>query len=271
MAPQDTGGLTRPILIKKHDPTHQTVFAGGVSGGIWKSVDGGSHWDNVMDAISYSLNDTMANINVCCIAQDMNGVIYIGTGEGFPESQLQIGGGIFKSTDDGATWTVLPSTVPTWNSNSVPWAYVNRIAINPTNPLVIYAATGANAGGLYITHNGGVSWSYCVNSVGNVKLSAVTYDVKISNDGSILVADVGGYGYYCLPQSGPDSTFTRINSAGAGKLPHGASRIEFAISPTDPNRIYASDIANNGSFGGNTASGIFMTMNAKTNGGAIRN
>ena len=287
MGPNNVGGRTRAILIDNTDPTHQTIFAGGVSGGIWKSTNGGGTWDSDTSAIAYSLNDTLKNINVSCIAQDANGVIYIGTGEGFMNFQTGegfstgiLGGGIYKSTDDGKTWQVLPFTVPAANKATVTWSYVNRIAIRPDNPNVIYAAT---QGGLLVSHDAGVSWGNAINSKNNKALVGNLFnalDVKISTDGSVVVACVGVprigfepstitcYGYYCYPQSAPDSVFTEMKSSGAGRLLGNAARIEFAISPTDANRVYATVIGGNDLFGnGGASSGIFMTMNAKTSGG----
>ncbi len=283
--PGSTGGRTRAILIDNNDPTHQTIFAGGVSGGIWKSVNGGSTWGSSADTIAYSLNDTMRNINVSCIAQDSKGAIYIGTGEGFTVyeqgqgfSTGLLGGGMFKSTDDGKTWRLLANTIPTANTYNVTWAYVNRIAIRPDNFKEIYAAT---QGGLLISHDSGATWRSAWSSTGK-KLSGSNYnslDVKISQDGSLIVACIGApslgdpsttssYGYYCYTQSGSDTTFTQIPSSGAGRLFGNACRIEFAISPTDPNRVYASVINSNNLFGsGGSGSGIFMTKTALTNGG----
>lgn len=277
VGPTGTGGRTRAILIDRNDPSHQTIFAGGVTGGIWKSTDGGSHWDNSFATICRSLNDFLPNINVCCIAQDNQGAIYIGTGEGFsfisPEySTGELGGGIFKSTDDGATWRLLPSTDPTAsNDPSVNFAYTNRIAINPNNPQEIWVGTGqasTNGGGIYVSHDSGAHWYVCWSNLGK-KLTESTLDVKISTDGSVIVADIGGNPYYCYPSS--DTTFTEMNTnkTTAGFIPGSASRIEFAISPTDPNRIYCSDINNSDNFGNpsGASSGIFMTETAKTNGG----
>lgn len=271
--PTATGGRTRAILIDNLDPTHQTIFAGGVTGGIWKSTDGGSHWGNSVAAISFPQNDTAANINVECIAQAPDGSLYIGGGEGVTEnggvefSSGEVGGGIYKSTDDGATWHLLPSTYPSPNSQNA-WAFTNRIAIQPKNGNIIYAA---NNYGLYISRDGGNSWRGAWNCATIKKLYGSAgfnaLDVKISGDGSIVVADIGGYGYVCTPLSGPDSCFTQIHPTGAGRLPGGASRIEFAISPTNPNRIYASDIQGYVFGIAKTGSGIFMTTNASTNGG----
>jgi len=274
VGPTNIGGRTRAFLIDKNDPTHQTLFAGGVSGGIWKSTNGGGNWGNGgVSGISYSQNDTLKNINVASIAQDANGAIYIGTGEGFSVLGYQtgqgfstgmLGGGIFKSIDDGNTWRLLPKTVPSSaNNNGIAWAYVNRIAIRPDNFKTIYAATN---GGVFISRDSGATWRSAY-SPSHSALSGNSLDLKISNDGSIIVACIGGSGYYCYPQSN-DSIFTEIAHTGAGHLPAGGSRIEFAIAPSDPNRIYASFIDNTGVFGtGASASGIFMTETAQTNGG----
>lgn len=270
--PTNIGGRTRAILIDNTDPTHQTIFAGGVTGGIWKSTNGGGTWDNASNAVSSSLDDTLSNINVCCIAQDSKGAIYIGTGEGLyqmggiqPEfSSGELGGGIFKSTDDGKTWRLLPSTVPTADQDNVNWSYVNRIAIRPDSLQVIYAATTT---GLMVSHDSGTTWNYAVKAVSLTPMKQYSPDVKISNDGSVVIVCSGTNGYYCYPKTGNSNVFTQIKSTGAGRLFGNAERIEFAISPTDPNRIYASVIATGGQFASNPASGIFMTMTALTNGG----
>lgn len=275
--PTATGGRTRAILIDKNDPTHQTIFAGGVTGGIWKSTDGGSHWGSLINTVAFSQDDQMANMNICCISQDADGNIYVGTGEGFTEagggeefSQGEVGGGIFKSTDDGVTWNVLPSTIPTANTLNG-WAFTNRIATQPNSPNTVYAATNY---GLYISRDGGTSWRPAWSTTGQ-KLAGVagdnSMDVKVSGDGSVIVACIKGYGYICQPLGGNDSTFLQIHATGAGRLPGGAERIEFAISPTNPNRIYASDIQGPPPYGvfgtANLGSGIFMTTTALTNGG----
>jgi hypothetical protein len=274
IGPTATGGRTRAILVDNQDPTHQTVFAGGVTGGIWRSTTGGSFWGNNFATLSNSQDENMANMNINCIAQDPNGAIYVGTGEGFTAygynsefSSGELGGGIFKSTDHGNTWYQLSSTQPSSINNwQVAWAYTNRIAIRSDNFKTIYAATNT---GIYISRDSGASWRSAYNSALK-KISASTnfntLDLKISGDASVIVADLAGYGYYCYPQT-CDSVFTQIHYTGAGKLNGDASRIEFAISPTDPNRIYASVIAASGSFCQSVLSGIFMTATAKTNGG----
>ncbi|HSY77484.1 MAG TPA: hypothetical protein VK890_11535, partial [Bacteroidia bacterium] len=258
LGPANIGGRTRAILIDKNDPTHNTIFAGGVSGGLWKSVNGGASWD--------SINDNLSNICVSSIAQDSSGNIFIGTGEGFAVSGYPtgqgfscgiIGGGMFESTDDGLTFKILPKTVPTPNSDGVAWAYINRIAVLPTNPLVIYAATNT---GLMISQDGGANFASATNMAG-IKLASVTLDVKISADGAIVVACINGAAYYAYTATSL-TKFSQMHNTGLGSIPNGA-RIEFATAPSNPNFIYAS-VVNYSS----TAClvGIYMTMNAITDG-----
>ncbi len=275
VGPSNIGGRTRSILVDNQDPTHQTIFAGGVTGGIWKSTNGGSTWGSTLSTIAYSQDENMANMNIECIAQDVNGVIYVGTGEGVtaysssgtPYSSGELGAGIFKSTDDGTTWTQLPSTTPITPDNwTIAWAYTNRIGIQSTNPNMLYAATNL---GVYISRDAGTSWRAAWGSLTKPLWKSANYDspdLKISNDGSVIVADIGGFTYLCYPQIN-DSLFTQAKSTGLGHINGSASRIEYAISPTDPNRIYASEIAASTSFCQTKASGIYMTMNAKTNQG----
>jgi uncharacterized protein (TIGR03437 family) len=137
LGPGDIGGRTRSLLINPGNPN--TMYAGAVTGGIWKSVNAGLTWS--------LLTDPSANITVGFMVMDPtnSNIIYAGTGESY---QGYTGLGIYKSTD-GATFNVLPATA---NSN---FTYVNRLAIGHSNPLHIYAAT---TNGLWASMDGGNTW-----------------------------------------------------------------------------------------------------------------
>lgn len=269
MGPSNIGGRTRGILVDNRDPSGNTLFATAVSGGIWKSTNAGGIWDSVAG------NDTLSSLNACDIAQDKNGVLYVGTGEGFSivqpghgYSSGMIGGGIFKSTDDGNTWKVLPLTVPPANNNGSTWSYVNRIAVDPNNPNYVYAATYK---GLQASQDGGNTWTTVKSSVTHAALNGQSLDVKISADGSLLLTTIGGIAYYTYP-SGPVTEVTPIPASangGGGTLPSNGIRLEIAISPSNPNYAYISFIRGFGTFGSGATkgTGIYMTMTAKTNGG----
>lgn len=226
MGPDNAGGRTRAILIDKDD--HNKMFAGGVTGGMWRSDDAGLNWSIVPGSDAYD------NIGVVCITQAANGDIYFGTGEEMFSnvsgnaggSSGSIGGGIYKSTDGGVTFEALSSTVPTANDITNEWATVGEMASDPTNENRIYAATG---GGLKISSDGGQSWE---NS--GVSGSAAFMDVEVASDGSVI-ASTNSKIYYS--DSGDAGTFSQLQTISV--LGAGNGRIELEVAPSDPNYIYA--------------------------------
>ena len=231
LGPDNIGGRTRAILIDKNNPNK--VFAGSVAGGLFISTNGGSNWTKY--------NDQMENMVLSCITQAANGDIYIGTGEdlynnigGGTGPAGLLGGGIYKSTDGGTTFTLLPSTIPSV-ANSVSntgnlFIGVNNMAADPTNSNKIYAATRF---GLRMTIDGGATWTHAATlSNGNAITSRCT-DVDVASDGTVI-ASIGNKLY--ISPNGDQGTYV---STGITGLPASVSRIEFAIAPSDPNYMYA--------------------------------
>ena len=227
LGPDNMGGRTRAILVDKNNAN--TIYAGGVSGGLWKSTTGGSSW--------VKINDFAENLGISCIAQGADGAIYAGTGEGLSTSTGNangstgfVGKGIYKSTD-GSTFTLLTSTIPaTENTNNIAWAYVNKIACDPNNANRIYASTNK---GLQSSDDGGSSW---INPVG---VTGVSTDVDVATDGTVITS-VNNLCY--VSSNGNDNSFVCQSVSGTnGDLPAtGVSRIEFAFAPSNPEYVYAS-------------------------------
>ncbi len=232
MGPDNIGGRTRAILYDRNNPG--VVFAGGVSGGLWKSVNYGESWTKV--------DGGFGTLTVSCLVQAINGDLYLGTGEGFYNIGLNVplgyaapgfaGNGVYKSTDGGQTWTHLPSTSPSIpNNTNAEWAYVNQLATSPTNANLIYAATNK---GLKFSTDGGATWSNVTGA------SALTYawDVNVGSDG-IVHAVIGNDYYRSTAPNGTD--FEKMNGGGGGRLPDDATtaRMELAIAPSNPQYIYA--------------------------------
>ncbi|MGB0175762.1 MAG: WD40/YVTN/BNR-like repeat-containing protein, partial [Owenweeksia sp.] len=120
MGPSTIGGRTRAILI---DPNNsQIMFAGAVSGGLFKTTNGGATWQKVVG---------LGNPIITSLAMAPNGDMYYGTGEGMyagangEGSSGFRGEGVFKSTDGGATFTQLAATA-SWNA-------VGKVAVDPNN------------------------------------------------------------------------------------------------------------------------------------------
>lgn len=228
----NVGGRTRALLIDKTNPG--IMYSGGVSGGIWKSVDAGGSW------VKCTGSDQMENMAVSCITQAADGSIYFGTGEaytsfhGVPAGGF-IGGGIWKSTD-GDTFTRLNDTKPTSiNSTSVEWVFVNDIEADPVNANRIYAATNK---GLRMTDDAGATWTNPPTDPSS--FTSVVDAVEVGADGSVIFAAPSG----ALYTSSGDGNFTKV-ATGSG-FPTGNGRVVLAVAPSDPNYIYAS-VATSGS------------------------
>ncbi|MBA5800320.1 WD40/YVTN/BNR-like repeat-containing protein [Rhizobium changzhiense] len=126
LGPGNIGGRTRTILI--HPTNLDTIWAGSVGGGIWRTDDGGQSWAPV--------DDFMANLAVTCLVVDPHdaNLIYAGTGEGFGNLDSLRGGGIFR-TSDGIHWSQVASTAgPGWN-------VVNRMAISSDSRTLLVATS----------------------------------------------------------------------------------------------------------------------------------
>jgi trimeric autotransporter adhesin len=103
-----TSGRTRAILIDTlNDPTGNTVFCGSVAGGLWKCTNFLSATPNWQHN-----NDRFDNLAISYICQDPSNpsIMYFSTGEPTSNADAVYGGGVYRSTDAGTTWTRLMSS-----------------------------------------------------------------------------------------------------------------------------------------------------------------
>ncbi|MFD2542623.1 PA domain-containing protein [Lacinutrix gracilariae] len=97
--PNNVGGRTRGIMFDPNDTSNNTVFAGGVSGGLWKNTNissASSEWVRV---------GIPENLSVSVLTYDPNNtqIFYAGTGESYTAGDVS-GDGVWQSTDGGNTW-----------------------------------------------------------------------------------------------------------------------------------------------------------------------
>ena len=217
MGPNNIAGRVRAILVDKNNTN--ILYAGGVSGGLWKSTTGGSSWVKIPLA---------GNIAVTSIAQTSNGDIFVATGEGLAQpgytnvNSGMFGKGIYKSTD-GDVFNLIPATSS--------YTRVNRLAVDIDDN--IYAATSA---GLKKSSNGGGAWSSVL--IGNF------LDVKAAEDKSRVVA-VKKYGlskFYVYISNNGGSFISSL-------LSNTVVRVEIGIAPSNSDVIYAVIATNSGGFG----------------------
>lgn len=196
--PSQVGGRTRTIVFDKryNGTTNKIILAGGITGGIFRSNDGGLSWKFVHPA-----NEIRS---VSSIAQDTRpgkeDTWYAGTGEpigasaSYPNAFV-FGNGMFKSVDNGVTWTKLPSTnIASANNNSLSseWSFVHKVTVHPTTGHV-YAAVHRR---IVRSTDEGATWNEVFVSGNNTPASGDEgiADILINNSGSkIFVGMTGRY------------------------------------------------------------------------------
>ncbi|HUR50536.1 MAG TPA: hypothetical protein VMZ11_00260 [Mycobacteriales bacterium] len=134
------------ITDYSYDSKHRTVYASSAGGGLYRSKDYGAHWTSIGDNLPTLLVGSVG------YSPAQGGTLVVVTGDGsFGASSLE-GAGVFRSTNQGKSWT---------RAKGAPSdAFGFRVAVDPSNANVVYAATGA---GLFRSSNAGRSFS-------NVKL-----------------------------------------------------------------------------------------------------
>lgn len=98
--PNNVGGRVRAVMFDPNDATNETVFAGGVSGGLWKN-------SNISNSSSTWIRVNIPdNLAVSTITYDPNNtnIFYVGTGESYVGGDVN-GDGVWKSADGGNTWS----------------------------------------------------------------------------------------------------------------------------------------------------------------------
>jgi photosystem II stability/assembly factor-like uncharacterized protein len=161
--PYNIGGRTKALALDITD--ENVILAGCVSSGMWKSTDGGSSWTKTTAPGQLH--------SVSCISQNKapgrEHIWYYGTGEwmsgigGSAAGPLGTGAsyrgdGIFKSTDNGNTWSLLPSTVSGTPTLTDPFDFIWKLETFGEDG--IYAATSS---GLFRSDNGGNTWDHVLD------------------------------------------------------------------------------------------------------------
>ncbi len=214
------------------------IYAGTASGGLWKSTSGGIKWDPIFD------NEKTASIGAVAITQSNPDVIWVGTGEGNPRNSLNGGYGVYKSIDGGKSW----KSMGLENTR-----HIHRILIDPTDANTVYVgAIGSPWGahkerGVFKTTDGGKTWSHVLKTNLLSGTADLVMDPKNPNkliaamwehkrDPWFFKSGGPGSGLYLSYDGGENWKKLGVDNG----LPDSElGRIGLAISPSNPNRVYA--------------------------------
>ncbi|MBL0201533.1 MAG: PKD domain-containing protein [Chitinophagaceae bacterium] len=239
LGPKNQGGRTRALLIDANDATGNTIWAGSVGGGLWKTTD-----ITAAEPAWAPVDDLFANLAISSIAQDPSNtqIMYFCTGEeGYFNGDAIRGQGVWKTVNGGTTWAQLAAT------NGANFNACQKIVVNSTGVIMVATSTG-----LRRSINGGTTWTKVLGTALGIigAVSNLCYDVDIAANGDV---------YATLYGTVHKSTNAGATWAAAQTLGITASRIELACAPGDANYVYA--LVENG----NVVNGILRTIDGGTN------
>jgi hypothetical protein len=244
--PDNISGRTRAIAydLRYNGSSNQTILTGGVSGGVFRSTNGGQSWQWVstpqLNSVTSIVQDPRTGTNPIT-NRPYYDTWYCGTGEFLPTSFITgpaasdlsfiVGWGMFQSDDDGQSWYSMAfsrGTAAQGNNSEEAFdnAYdiINRLVVNPVNGNLYVSRFGsivqvveASAGNYTRTLT-----LYNNSDKGQLSTSNQISDIVCSADGTTLFAAF--HGAYTDP-SNVDTSIDmegiwqgKVNLAGGGAI-----------------------------------------------------
>ena len=234
LGPALMSGRVGDFAVDPKDPSHYYVAV--CSGGVWKTVNNGTTYQPVFD--------TQGSYSIGCVTMDPNNsaVVWVGTGENNSQRSVSFGDGVYRTRDGGKSWQ---------NLGLKDSEHIGMITVDPRNPDVVYVASQGplwRAGGdrgLYKTTDGGATWKRILHVSEDTGINEVHLDPR--NPDVLYASSYQRRRHvWTLVNGGPESTIYKSTDAGATwrKIERGLpsvdkGRIGLAVSPADPDVVYA--------------------------------
>ena len=222
------------------DPASPAVFYfGACAGGVWKTYDGGTYWENVSDGFFKT-----SAVGAIAVAESDPNVVYVGMGEACVRVDGSYGDGVYRSTDAGKTWI---------NVGLQDTRHISRVRVHPDNPDLVYVAALGHAfgphpdRGVFRSTDGGETWDKVLTT--SNEAGAIDLSMDPANPRRLYAAAWRmRRRFWDIESGGPGSGLYRSTDGGdtwvdvsqnpgfpAGPL----GRIGVAVSPTMPGRVWA--------------------------------
>ena len=237
----------------------ELFYVASASGGVWKTVNGGTTWEAIFD------HQGSASIGDIAVAPSNPDIIWVGTGENNNQRSSSWGDGVYKSENAGRTWT---------NMGLKNSEHIGRIIVHPTNPGIAFvAATGPLWGsggdrGLFRTTDGGKTWKNVKNIDKYTGFTDVLFDpgdpitiyaASLQRERRPYTYVGGGPGSGIWKSIDGGDTWTKLTEG----LPKGdVGRIGLDVSRSSPNIVYATietKVTGTGASQGNTEASIYRS------------
>jgi photosystem II stability/assembly factor-like uncharacterized protein len=143
-------GRISALAARQEQDGKVTLYVGSASGGVWKSLDGGTTFKPVFD------RQPVQSIGAITLDPNDPNTVWVGTGESWTRNSVSVGNGIYRSSDGGESWDYL----------GLPESErINKIVVHPRDGRIVYACVPGKLWsdspdrGLYKTTDGGKTWA----------------------------------------------------------------------------------------------------------------
>src|SRR5438105_2436581 len=225
-----------------------TMFVGSASGGVWKSVNGGTTFKPVFD------RQDVQSIGAVAIDPSNPKNVWVGTGEAWTRNTVSVGDGIYKSTDGGENWT---------NVGLKDSEHIAKILVDPGDSnSVLVCALGHlwddnDERGVFKTSDGGKTWKKVLagaNGATGCGLLAMSRQEPKTVYASMWdfrrqgwTFRSGGPGSGLFKSTDGGDHWTEINDGNTNGLPPKPwGRVAIAVAPSKPQVVYANIEAEKG-------------------------
>ena len=215
----------------------QVYYFGSTGGGLWKTEDAGLSWKNVSDGFFAT-----GSVGAVAVAPSDPNVVYVGMGESPIRGVMSSSGdGVYRSTDAGKTWVHLGLEQT---------RQISEVRVHPKDPDLVYVAAQGNPWadtaerGIYRSVDGGENWELVLHVDQRSGASDLSMD---PTNPRILYAGFwdhrrkpwkvisGGEGSSIHKSTDGGDTWKKVSKG----LPELMGKIGVAVSPAEPERVWA--------------------------------